>query len=102
MAAKRSIWLLQLDPNFKVIVLTITDSDQVIGEALDAGARGFVRIHESELSTKRVDCAPAQTRDADSPPRQPPTDRGRHSISQRSLLLPRPGPHASSAENHAG
>ena len=34
--------LLQLDPNFKVIVLTITDSDQVIREALHAGARGFV------------------------------------------------------------
>src|SRR5271167_2227767 len=34
--------LLQLDPQFKVIVLTITDSDQVIREALDAGARGFV------------------------------------------------------------
>ncbi len=34
--------LLQLDPNFKVIVLTITDSDQVIREALNAGARGFV------------------------------------------------------------
>src|SRR5450432_3743819 len=34
--------LLQLDPHFKVIVLTITDSDQVIREALDAGARGFV------------------------------------------------------------
>ena len=34
--------LLQYDPNFKVIVLTITDSDQVIREALDAGARGFV------------------------------------------------------------
>jgi len=34
--------LLQLDPNSKVIVLTITDSDQVIREALDAGARGFV------------------------------------------------------------
>ena len=34
--------LLQHDPNFKVIVLTITDSDQVIREALDAGARGFV------------------------------------------------------------
>src|SRR5712672_2720067 len=30
------------DPHFKVIVLTITDSDQVIREALDAGARGFV------------------------------------------------------------
>lgn len=34
--------LLQLDPQFKIIVLTITDSDQVIREALDAGARGFV------------------------------------------------------------
>jgi DNA-binding NarL/FixJ family response regulator len=30
------------DPNSKIIVLTITDSDQVIREALDAGARGFV------------------------------------------------------------
>jgi DNA-binding NarL/FixJ family response regulator len=34
--------LLQLDPNFKVIVLTITDSDQVIREVLNAGARGLV------------------------------------------------------------
>lgn len=34
--------LLQLDPSFKVIVLTVTDADQVIREALDAGARGFV------------------------------------------------------------
>ena len=34
--------LLKHDPEFKVIVLTITDSDQVIREALDAGARGFV------------------------------------------------------------
>jgi DNA-binding NarL/FixJ family response regulator len=34
--------LRQLDSHFKVIVLTITDSDQVIREALDAGARGFV------------------------------------------------------------
>src|SRR5579864_8523282 len=34
--------LMQHDPDFKVIVLTITDSDQVIREALDAGARGFV------------------------------------------------------------
>jgi DNA-binding NarL/FixJ family response regulator len=34
--------LVQLDPSFKVIVLTITDSDQVIREALNAGARGFV------------------------------------------------------------
>ena len=30
------------DSRCKVIVLTITDSDQVIEEALDAGARGFV------------------------------------------------------------
>jgi len=34
--------LLQMDSQFKIIVLTITDSDQVIREALDAGARGFV------------------------------------------------------------
>src|SRR5437899_4024411 len=34
--------LLQHDSAFKVIVLTITDSDQVIREALNAGARGFV------------------------------------------------------------
>jgi DNA-binding NarL/FixJ family response regulator len=34
--------LTQRDPRCKVIVLTITDSDQVIREALDAGARGFV------------------------------------------------------------
>jgi DNA-binding NarL/FixJ family response regulator len=34
--------LTQQDPQCKVIVLTITDSDQVIREALDAGARGFV------------------------------------------------------------
>src|SRR5277367_3101359 len=34
--------LTQLDPHCKVIVLTITDSDEVIREALDAGARGFV------------------------------------------------------------
>jgi len=34
--------LVQHDPHCKVIVLTITDSDQVIREALDAGARGFV------------------------------------------------------------
>jgi DNA-binding NarL/FixJ family response regulator len=34
--------LAQHDPNFKIIVLTIIDSDQVIREALDAGARGFV------------------------------------------------------------
>jgi DNA-binding NarL/FixJ family response regulator len=34
--------LAQYDPTCKIIVLTITDSDQVIREALDAGARGFV------------------------------------------------------------
>jgi len=34
--------LSQQDPRCKIIVLTITDSDQVIREALDAGARGFV------------------------------------------------------------
>jgi DNA-binding NarL/FixJ family response regulator len=32
----------QQNPQQKMIVLTITDSDQVIREALDAGARGFV------------------------------------------------------------
>src|SRR5260370_2407914 len=34
--------LAQQDPNQKIIILTLTDSDQVIREALDAGARGFV------------------------------------------------------------
>ena len=34
--------MLQHDPSFKIIVLTIADSDQVIREALNAGARGFV------------------------------------------------------------
>jgi DNA-binding NarL/FixJ family response regulator len=34
--------ILRDDPNSKIIVLTITDSDQIIREALDAGARGFV------------------------------------------------------------
>jgi DNA-binding NarL/FixJ family response regulator len=34
--------LAQQNPQQKTIVLTITDSDQVIREALDAGARGFV------------------------------------------------------------
>jgi DNA-binding NarL/FixJ family response regulator len=34
--------LSQSNPDQKIIVLTITDSDQVIREALDAGARGFV------------------------------------------------------------
>jgi DNA-binding NarL/FixJ family response regulator len=34
--------LTQQNPGQQVIVLTITDSDEVIREALDAGARGFV------------------------------------------------------------
>ena len=34
--------LVQQNPQQKILVLTITDSDQVIREALDAGARGFV------------------------------------------------------------
>jgi DNA-binding NarL/FixJ family response regulator len=34
--------LAQQNPNQKIIVLTITDADEVIREALDAGARGFV------------------------------------------------------------
>ncbi len=34
--------LARQNPNCKIIVLTITDSDQVVQEALDAGARGFV------------------------------------------------------------
>src|SRR6202795_805149 len=39
--------LLQHDPHFKVIVVRITDSDQVIREALNAGARGFVLKSDS-------------------------------------------------------
>jgi DNA-binding NarL/FixJ family response regulator len=34
--------LSQQNPQQRIIVLTITDSDEVIREALDAGARGFV------------------------------------------------------------
>jgi DNA-binding NarL/FixJ family response regulator len=34
--------LIQHDPTLRIIVLTITDVDEVIREALDAGARGFV------------------------------------------------------------
>src|SRR6202041_3949967 len=34
--------MLQHDPNFKIIGLTIRDSDQVIPEALKAAARGLV------------------------------------------------------------
>ena len=55
--------LLKHDPDLKVIVLTISDSDQVIREALDAGARGFVLKSDAardlisavdELQNKRV------------------------------------------------
>jgi DNA-binding NarL/FixJ family response regulator len=55
--------LLKHDPDFKVIVLTISDCDQVIREALDAGARGFVLKSDAardlisavdELQNKRV------------------------------------------------
>jgi len=34
--------LIQYDASLKIIVLTVTDVDEVIREALDAGARGFV------------------------------------------------------------
>src|ERR1700733_15119572 len=34
--------MLQHDPSFKIIVLTLTDSDAVIREGLDADRRGFV------------------------------------------------------------
>src|SRR5260370_14871193 len=34
--------MLRDEPNSKIIVLTITDSDQVIRESLDAGSRGVV------------------------------------------------------------
>jgi len=40
LAAARQI--LQHDPQQKIIVLTMTDADQVVREALNAGARGFV------------------------------------------------------------
>jgi DNA-binding NarL/FixJ family response regulator len=46
--------LLQYDPSFKIIVLTITDSDQVIREALDAGARGFALQSKRMFFTPRV------------------------------------------------
>ena len=45
--------LLQHDPHFKVIVLTITDSDQVIREALDAGACGFVLKSDAARASAR-------------------------------------------------
>ena len=34
--------ILRDDPNIKVLVLTITDADQVVQAVLDAGARGFI------------------------------------------------------------
>jgi DNA-binding NarL/FixJ family response regulator len=49
--------LLQHDPHFKVIVLTITDSDQVIRECLDAGARGFV--HKADAARDLVSAVEA-------------------------------------------
>jgi DNA-binding NarL/FixJ family response regulator len=39
--------LMQLNPQFKVIMLTIYDNDQVIKEALDVGAKGFVLKSEA-------------------------------------------------------
>src|ERR1700680_4236634 len=40
--------MLQHDPNLKVLVLTITESVNVIRDALDAGARGFVLKSDAE------------------------------------------------------
>src|SRR6201985_1498517 len=40
LAAMRQLY--QQSAKYKIIVLTIDDSDEVIREALDAGARGFV------------------------------------------------------------
>ena len=40
LAATRQIT--KRDPNQKVIILTVTDAEEVIREALEAGARGFV------------------------------------------------------------
>lgn len=52
--------LVQQDPFCKVIVLTITDSDQVIREALEAGARGFVL--KSDAARDLVDAIEALQR----------------------------------------
>ncbi len=41
--------MLQLDPNFKIIVLTITDSDQVIREALNESKRMFFTPRVNDL-----------------------------------------------------
>src|ERR1700682_1547850 len=60
--------LLQQNPQQKVIVLTITDSDQVIREALDAGARGFVL--KSDAARDLVSAGEAlQSKRMFSPPR---------------------------------
>jgi DNA-binding NarL/FixJ family response regulator len=53
--------LLQQNPQQKVIVLTITDSDQVIREALIAGARGFVL--KSDAARDLVSAVEALQRD---------------------------------------
>ena len=52
--------LIQQNPSQKIIVLTITDSDQVIREALDAGARGFVL--KSDAATDLVSAVEALQR----------------------------------------
>lgn len=53
--------LAQQNPELKIIVLTITDSDQVIREALDAGARGFVL--KSDAARDLVSAVEALQRD---------------------------------------
>jgi DNA-binding NarL/FixJ family response regulator len=53
--------LAQQNPQQKIIVLTITDSDQVIREALDAGARGFVL--KSDAARDLVSAVEALQRD---------------------------------------
>src|ERR1700683_2541361 len=53
--------LVQQNPEQKIIVLTITDSDQVIREALDAGARGFVL--KSDAARDLVSAVEALQRD---------------------------------------
>jgi DNA-binding NarL/FixJ family response regulator len=53
--------LAQQNPEQKIIVLTITDSDQVIREALDAGARGFVL--KSDAARDLVSAVEALQRD---------------------------------------
>jgi DNA-binding NarL/FixJ family response regulator len=53
--------LSQQNPEQKIIVLTITDSDQVIREALDAGARGFVL--KSDAARDLVSAVEALQRD---------------------------------------